>query len=95
MGVTRVVLRQSKDLEVLAERARLERACFRADNQLLVSAVAESAGEQEELVLPSAQFACRVEMNDFHWALAPAHIAAHFACFRRTYRAAIQAISKP
>ena len=111
MGVKGVVRRQGKHVETLTVSARFEEAAFRADDELLVAARAQSVRQQQQLLLAAAKVERRVEVNDLHrWRGSPSvpctrfpNPESLFPCFSRTrfeyllrtYLAAIKAIQNP
>ncbi|PYU88727.1 MAG: hypothetical protein DMG25_19660 [Acidobacteria bacterium] len=46
--------------------ALFERAAVRADDQLLVAALPQTVGQQQDLVLPAPHFFAGVDVDDFH-----------------------------
>lgn len=60
----RVVGGQSENSEPFPACTRLEGTRFRADDQLFVATLAESAGQKQQLLLSPAEFHAGVEMNN-------------------------------
>ena len=67
VSLARVVRRHRENSKAGASSALLQRTALRADDELLVAALPQPVGKQQELMLPAAQFPARVEMCDLHY----------------------------
>ena len=102
MSIEWIVCRQGVNSKTLMANAGFEGCVLHANDKLIAAALPELSGQKQQLPLSAAQPGARVEMDDFVKS-AIAHCGrtavfcswANFSYFRRTYRAAIQAIQKP
>ena len=66
VSLARVVRWHRENSKAGTSSALLERTALRANDELLVAALPQPVGQQQELMLPAAQFPARVEMCDLH-----------------------------
>jgi hypothetical protein len=63
IGIPQVMSGQGEHGETLGEGADLQGAFLRADNNLFMAALAETARQAKQLPLPATQLATRVDMD--------------------------------
>src|SRR3989442_7652659 len=66
MSVAGIVRGHGEHSKARHASALFERAAVPADDELLVAALPQAAGQQQDLVLPAPHFFAGVNVNDFH-----------------------------